>query len=144
MSLACVNGASVSIIPVIPAILLAVPVGVIPAKAQTQLNAGSQAVLVQKDIEDWAKTYISNYTGLPPFSTPMSGFVQGDKVTLSDLSKQTKTKGNPLVLQTTQITMTVKVMSGAIDPSTGNMDTMKQFDVKVVFTNAAQIKMTST
>ena len=144
MSLASVNGAMVSITPIIPAIVLAVPVGTIPAKAQTQLNSGGQAVLVQKDIEDWAKTYTSNYTGLPPFSTPMSGFVQGDKVTISELSKQTKTKGNEIVLQSTQITMTVKVVTGSIDPSTGNLDTMKQFDVKVAFTNPAQTQLTST
>lgn len=144
MSLACVNGATVSITPVIPAIFLAVPVATIPAKTQTQLNSGTQPVLVQKDIEDWAKTYVSNYTGLPPFNTPMSGVVQGDKVTITELSRQTKTKGKQIVLQTTQITMTVKVVTGAVDPSTSNLDNIGKFDVKVAFTNAAQTQMTST
>ena len=138
MTQACVNGAQVQLQPRGPQQLIP-PISSIPAITQNKLAVDGKAVLVPADIQAWAASYTAAYVN-PPY---VGGQVQGSTVQISAQATRTTSMEQMVVLQSTQIILTVNVTSKATDPITANQDSVSQFPVQVIFTNPGQLKLTS-
>ena len=138
MTQACVNGAQVQLQPQGPQQLIP-PISSIPAITQNKLAVDGKAVLVPADIQAWAASYTAAYVN-PPY---VGGQVQGSTVQISAQATRTTSMEQMVVLQSTQIILTVNVTSKATDPITANQDSVSQFPVQVIFTNPGQLKLTS-
>lgn len=139
MSLVCVNGAQVQLQPLGPQQLMP-PTSIIPARTQTVLSAGGRAALVPADIQAWAASFTAAYVNSPY----VGGQVQGGAVQVIGPATRTTALGQMLLLHSTQAVMTVNVTKKAIDPVAGTEDAVSQFPVQVIFTQAGQIKLSST
>ena len=138
MTQVCVNGAQVQLQPMGPQQLIP-PTSSIPATAQNKLTVGGKAALVPADIQAWAASYTAAYVN-PPY---VGGQVQGSTAQISAQATRTTGMGQPVILQSTQIILTVSVTTKATDLNSGNQDSVSQFPVQVIFTNPGQIKLTS-
>ena len=139
MSYVCVNGAQVQLQP-LGSQQLSPPSSIIPARAQSVLAVDGRAALVPADIQAWAASYTAAYAN-PPY---VGGQVQGSTVQVSGLAAATSTMGQMVVLQGTQVVLTVNVTAKAKDPATGSEDTVSQFPVQVIFADTGQVKVVST
>ena len=139
MSYVCVNGAQVQLQPLGPQQLMP-PTSIIPAQAQRALAVDGRPALVAADIQAWAASYTAAYAN-PPYA---GGQVQGSTVQISGLASATSTMGQMVLLQGTQVVLTVNVTTKATDPATGSQDTVSQFPVQVIFANPGQGTVMST
>lgn len=138
MTQVCVNGAQVQLQPMGPQQLIP-PTSSIPAMAQNKLTVGGKAALVPADIQAWAASYTAAYIN-PPY---VGGQVQGSTAQISAQATKTTGMGQPAIVQSTQIILTVNVTTKATEPVGGTQDPVPQFPVQVIFTSPGQIKLTS-
>ena len=134
----CVNGAQVQLQPLGPQQLIP-PTSAIPAMVQNKLTVDGKAVLLPADIRAWAASYTAAYIN-PPY---VGGQVQGSAVQINGLAARTTSTEQMVVLQSTQIILTVNITTKATEPVSGSQDSVSQFPVQVSFTNPGQIKLTS-
>ena len=138
MTHVCVNGAQVQLQPLGPQQLIP-PTSIIPAQFQNVLAVDGRPALVPADIQAWAASYTAAYAN-PPYT---GGQVQGSTVLISGLAAATSTMSQMVLLQSSQLVLTVNVTTKAKDPVSGNEDTVSQFPVQAIFTSAGQVKLVS-
>ena len=138
MTYVCVNGAQVQLQPLGPQQLMP-PTSIIPAQFQNVLAVDGRPALVAADIQAWAASYTAAYAN-PPYT---GGQVQGSTVLISGLATATSTMSQMVLLQSSQLVLTVNVTTKARDPVSGSEDTVSQFPVQAIFTNTGQVKLVS-
>ncbi len=142
MGLICVHGAQVVITPTPPVVFTKLADS-IPGGKQQKIKIGGKPVLIQADLDAWAKTYMTNYIN-GSFSIP--GMSAGKTAVAANFTVKSSVSGSPLIKMDSQVTLTISVNAPAQMPAPPGPNIPDPVPIQIAtvkFVNSGQFKYQS-